>query len=213
MRKIMNSLASVVLLAAPAVLRAQSDDVLKCYVSFGQNVAHNHAATLTGTPYGGPGSFHAEFGVEFLHPQSTLLVRPNAGYTRILSKEPRVWEVDGYYGPEFVQEVIYDLLGVYTGFDLVWTVSKRLPITATAGPSFHWWSVERAGVPLSQRAQGTREVKIGVRLGVDYAINQTFRVGLAYTMTEWRSRASLGYREGFNPSTPCYFTVKGSYSF
>jgi len=224
MRLIINSLTSVILLGASAAMTAQDGGVLKCYVSFGQNIAQNHAATMTGTPYGGPGAFQAEFGVEFLHPQSTLLVRPNVGYTRILSKDPdqilrtEISPVDPLYPPistmpnATAPRRLYDLFGIYTGFDLVWNVSKSLPLTATFGPSFHWWSVERAGVLLPNRPQGDRSAKLGVRFGVEYTINETFRTALAYTMTEWRSYSGT-YIEGFNPSTPCYFTLKGVYKF
>jgi len=188
----------------------------KYYLSFGQNIAQNHAATLTGTPYGGPGSYQAEFGLELLHEQSTLLFRPNVGYTRILSKDPKFYEETGTY------QRVYDLLGVFVGFDLVYNVSKRLPLTLTAGPSFHSWSVERQKVVITQRNQGERALKLGWRLGLGYKINDVCRVDFTYTMTEWRSDTRgianggpdpNGYQEGFNPSLPSYYTLKATYSF
>jgi len=211
MRIITTALSSVLVMVSGTALSAQDPNVLKCYVSFGQNIAQNHSASLTGTPYGGPGSFQAEFGVEFLHPQSTLLVRPNVGYTRILSKEPKVFETDS----AIVRQRVFDVLGVYFGFDLVYNISKRLPLTFTIGPSFHTWSVEEQGVIVARRNQGTRDLRLGVRGGVGYAINDVWRVDLAYTMTEWRSisGSNPGRIEGLNPSQPCYFTVKGTYTF
>jgi len=218
MRIITTALASAALLMSTAALNAQDQSTLKCYLSFGQNIAHNHSASMTGTPYGGPGSFQAEFGVEFLHPQSTLLVRPNAGYTRILSKEPKIFETD----TAIIMQDLYDVLGVYAGFDLVYNISKVLPLTFTIGPSFHWWSVEKQGVIPARRSQGTRDVRLGVRGGVGYKFNEVWRVDLAYTMTEWRSVAGArnnttgnppGRVEGLNPSQPSYFTLKGTYTF
>jgi hypothetical protein len=198
MKKITHAFA---ILMAPAALMAQdaADDPFKVYVSFGQNIAHNHSLSLTGSPWGGPGSFHSELGIEFYHKASTLLVRPNAGYTRILSKTPE----EG--------QKLYDLLGVYVGFDLVYNVSKKLPLTLTTGPSFHSWSVELVN-SLSNPLQGERKLKFGWRTGLGYKFNDAFRADFTFTMTEWRSMRAA-YVEGFNPSLPSYFTIKGTYTF
>jgi hypothetical protein len=230
MRKLMHSLASVILLATPATLKAQGggENPFNCYISFGQNIALNHSLSATGSPWSGPGSYQAEFGIEFLHTQSTLIFRPNAGYTRMLSKAPDVIYYSDTGIPTY--ESLYDMLGVYVGFDLVWNASKRLPITFTIGPSFHAWSVERQAVPIAERNMGQRSLKLGVRMGFGYEITKKYRVDLTYTMTEWRSDSrglrpanppntsrpsdyGPGYIEGLNPSTPSYFTVKGTYTF
>jgi len=220
MRKIAKTLAPALLLASPVVLMAQSDgDPLKAYVSFGQNIAQNHSLTLTGKPWGGVGCYHAEFGLQFYHPASMLLVRPNGGYTRLLSKPGKPGL--GEWG-EVVKPLpdLYDLLGVFIGFDLVYSVSKKLPITATAGPSFHSWTVEKTtNVPKGygdMRQQGEKRLKLGWRMGVGYDFKvreEPLRVDFTYTMTEWRSTKNLPYIEGLNPSLPSYWTLKASYTF
>jgi len=212
MNMIAKTLAPALLLASASALHGQATaaEPMKAYISFGQNIANNHAVALSGQPWGGPGSFLAEFGLEFYHPATTLLVRPNAGYT------------------------VYDLLGVFIGFDLVYNVSKKLPITLTAGPSFHAWSVEQCSnvgwyydsaaevykppttPPYGSNMIGERSLKLGWRMGLGYDVKvmgRQFRADLTYTMTEWRSRNNEPYRHGFNPSLPSYFTFKGSYTF
>ncbi|MDR2561381.1 MAG: hypothetical protein LBC63_06405 [Holophagales bacterium] len=216
--KISQALTPVLLLASSAILMAQSeDDSLKAYVSFGQNIAQNHSLSLTGVPWGGPGCYHAEFGMEFYHKRSTLLMRPNVGYTRLLSKpgEPERDELGAIVKP---LPNLYDLLGVFIGFDLVYNVSKKMPLTVTAGPSFHSWTVEQTtNVPPGYgdvRQQGEKRMKLGWRMGVGYGFkDDMFRVDFTYTMTEWRSSSRLPYKEGFNPSLPSYFTLKGTYTF
>lgn len=221
MCKITKALAPALLLASSAMLGAQdrADEGLKAYISFGQNIAHNHSLTLTGKPWGGVGCYHAEFGLQFYHAASTLTVRPNAGYTRLLSKpgEPGRDEWGGIVTP---LPDLYDLLGVFVGFDLVYNVSKKLPLTVTAGPSFHSWSVEKTTNVPSQvgrdmRQMGEKRLKLGWRMGVGYDFvikGEPLRVDFTYTMTEWRSRYDT-YIEGFNPSLPSYFTLKATYTF
>jgi hypothetical protein len=206
MNRISQILASALLLASWTALTAQDDggDSMKTYVSFGQNIAYNHASTLTGSPYGGPGAYQAELGIEFLHTDSTLLIRPNVGYTRLLSKTPKELE-NGQ------MQSLYDVLGIYVGFDLVYNVSKRLPLTVTTGPSFHSWSVERV-TGLGDPNQGERSLRLGWRMGIGYKFNDAYRVDFGYTMTEWRARRDA-YVEGLNPSLPSYFTLKGTYTF
>jgi hypothetical protein len=217
MNKNILTLAPAFLLASSTMLVAQVDgDPLKAYVSFGQNVAQNHSLSLAGKPWGGPGCYHAEFGIEFYHSASTLLIRPNAGYTRILSdpKDPGR-DIDG--APLFAKTV-YDLLGVFVGFDLVYNVSKRVPLTVTTGPSAHSWTVEQTNnlVPNfgDYRQQGEKRLKLGWRTGIGYGFkDDKFRVDFTYTMTEWRKTDQLPYMEGLNPSLPSYFTLKASYTF
>jgi hypothetical protein len=221
---------TAVLLATSLSLAAQEGEPMKSYVSLGQNIAQNHSLTLAGKPWGGPGCYHAEFGLEFYHPATTLLVRPNVGYTRILS-DPAEPQRDkyGFIVIGGLAPTVYDLLGVFIGFDLVYNVSKKLPITVTAGPSFHSWSVEQSNNvgrfnpdnpnevspgPATMGMQGERALKLGWRTGIGYGFKEDkFRVDFTYTMTEWRSRNTEAYREAFNPSLPSYFTLKASYTF
>jgi hypothetical protein len=211
---IIHLLASALLFAAPSALQAQDDDKhdFKAYVSFGQNFAHGHAHDMTQKTWAGVGAYHAEFGVQFYHTQSTLLVRPNAGYTRIL-------------GDPIEGKTIYDVLGVFVGLDLVYNPTKKLPLTITTGPSFHSWSIEDVAVS-GNPLQGERSLKFGFRVGLGYDITKDYRVDLTYTMTEWRSNFTVAtgsganrvihsghYVPGFNPSLPAYFTLKGTYTF
>jgi hypothetical protein len=233
MKILTRSLASVILLASSSALSAQDSDgnPFKVYVSFGQNIAYNHSLAMTKSPWGGPGAYQAELGIEFLHTQSTLLVRPNAGYTRILSKKPK--EGQAVFTPGSGEAPICDLLAVYIGFDLVYNVSKRLPLTVTAGPSFHSWGVERTGtnLPSVNNQEGGRALKMGWRMSLGYKFNEKYRVDFGYTMTEWRNDSrpirpagelAANQREddygpgriyGFNPSLPSYFTMKATYTF
>jgi long-subunit fatty acid transport protein len=205
--RIIQLLAYALVLASPAVLLAQNPDGEKednkVYLSFGQNFAHSHAHDLTETTWGGLGAYHAELGVQFLHNQSNLHIRANGGYTRIL-------------GNPNDAKTVYDLFGVFCGLDLVYAASKKLPLTITAGPSFHSWSVEQVNAPGDPR-MGERSLKFGWRVGVGYDITKNYRVDFTYTMTEWRSiqgtGASGAYQPGFNPCLPAYFTLKGSYTF
>jgi len=218
--KITRTLAHALLLVPSTMVLAQADDSsTKMYVSFGQNIAQNHSLTLAGKPWGGPGSYHAEMGLELYHAASTLTMRPNAGYTRILS-DPNEPERDEFGYVVTPAPTVYDLLGVFIGIDLVYNVSQKLPLTFTCGPSFHSWSVEQSNNmplgPSTAKRQGERNLKLGWRLGLGYDFevkDYPLRVDFTYTMTEWRSKASLGYIKGLNPSLPSYYTLKASYTF
>jgi hypothetical protein len=228
------TLAPALLLAAPICLSAQ--DNLKAYISFGQNVALNHSLTMAGAPWTGPGCYTAEFGLEFYHPASTLLVRPNAGYTRILS-DPATSKL-GEWGQKIERApTVYDVMGVFVGFDLVYNVSKKLPITVTLGPSFHAWNVVQSNNVTSPAYFGEKymnesRIKLGWRMGIGYGFKDNkFRVDFTYTMTEWKSeegqirngRELDGEWNGDewlyapinmpNPSRPSYFTLKATYTF
>jgi len=221
---IAKSLAPALLLASSSVLLAQEGEPMKAYISFGQNFAQNHALTLVGKPWNGLGNYHAEFGLEFYHPASTLLVRPHAGYTRMLSKpDPSTWyrDEDG----ELIEDqarTVYDLKAVFIGFDLVYNVSKKLPITATMGPIVHFWNVRQRNnvtqedIFFKRDQIGDSRPKLGWRagLGYDFKIkDESVRVDFTYTLSEWRSSNSLDYQEGLNPGHPSFFTLKATYTF
>jgi len=225
MNKIAKSLAPALLLASSSLLLAQEGEATKAYVSFGQNFAQNHALSLTEKTWGGFGNYHAEFGLEFYHQASTLLVRPNAGYTRILSKpNPTIFDrdEDGELIDSGNQRIVYDLMAVFVGFDLVYNVSKSLPITATMGPIVHFWTVQQSNkVTLAQMEQtkgriGDTKPKLGWRagLGYDFKIkDESVRVDFTYTLSEWRSKSAEGWQQGLNPCQPSFFTLKASYTF
>jgi hypothetical protein len=223
MNRIAKALAPALLLVAPSALVAQAqDEGLLAYVSFGQNIAYNHALTMTGSPWGGPGCYLAEFGLQFYHPVSTLLWRPNVGYTRLLSKNPDDPGIDSVTLLPKEPPTLYDVMGMFVGFDLVYNMSKKLPLTLTAGPSFHAWTIEQTtNVPggyrdRDKRQQGERSLKLGWRIaaGYDFKVRGfPLRVDFGYTMTEWRSRDNVEYIEGLNPSYPSYLTLKVSHTF
>jgi hypothetical protein len=190
----------------------------KAYISFGQNLAHGHGHDLTQCTWGGIGQYHVEAGFQFYHDLSTLMVRPNVGYTRLLGN-PK----EGM--------VVYDAAAFCVGFDLVYSISKRFPLKATMGPSFHWWNVDEVNFATRDNSdetygeihpgQGTTTVRFGWRMGLGYEINSKYRVDFTYTFTEWRSNrtetingvTTNPYIPGVNPSLPAYFTLKASYSF
>jgi hypothetical protein len=230
-------LAPALLLASSALLLAQEGEPMKAYVSFGQNFAQNHALSLAGKTWGGPGCYHAEFGLEFYHPASTLLVRPNAGYTRMLSQPGDTFTDRDEDGTLVYHRAptVYDLMAVFVGFDLVYNVSKKLPITAVTGPSIHYWTVQQSNnVPLGVNLDkmGDTKPKLGWRIGLGYDFKvreYPLRVDFTYTLAEWRSKSSfretyldeygvqrtrtVNYREGLNPSFPTFFTLKATYTF
>jgi hypothetical protein len=222
---IAKSLAPSLLLATSTLLLAQEGEPLKAYVSFGQNFAQNHALRLTDKPWGGLGNYHAEFGLEFYHSASTLLVRPHAGYTRILSKpdDPIYHGLDEEGYEIWEARTVYDLMAVFVGFDLVYNVSKKLPITATMGPIVHFWTVQQSN-NLTQTIldetlgrMGDSRPKLGWRagLGYDFKIKDyPLRVDFTYTLSEWRStRKNNEAYSILNPCHPSYFTLKASYTF
>jgi hypothetical protein len=224
MNKFAQSLVPALLLASSSLLLAQEGEPLKAYVSFGQNFAQNHALSLTDKTWGGIGNYHAEFGLEFYHPASTLLVRPNAGYTRMLSKpDPSTWyrDEDGDL-VENQQRTVFDMTAVFVGFDLVYNVSEKLPITATMGPIVHFWTVKQSNNVTSEDVFFKRDrftdssPKLGWRAGLGYNLkirDYEVRMDLTYTLSEWRSTNKEGWRQGINPSHPSYFTIKASYTF
>jgi len=198
--KITQIFTSALLLASATALRAQdTEKIVTPYVAFGYNLAHGHGHDLTQTTWGGIGAFSAEAGIQFQHPQVPLLIRPNLGYAKILG-DP----VEG--------RTIYDLFGIYFGFDAVYTPWKPLPVTISVGPSFHAWSIEEVN-SLGDPRQGNRGTKFGWRVGVGYDVMRELRVDLTYTIAPWRSTNTLSFKEGWNPSIPAYFTVKASYKF
>jgi len=224
MNKIAKSLAPALLLASSSLLLAQEGEPLKAYVSFGQNFAQNHALSLTDKTWGGPGSYHAEFGIEFYHPATTLLVRPNAGYTRTLSRPEAGWSErdDEGFLIDYPARTVYDLMAVFVGFDLVYNVSKKLPITATMGPSVHFWTVQQSNNVTEEQMfktngkMGDTKPKLGWRAGLGYNLkirDYEVRMDLTYTISEWRSKSTENWQQGMNPSQPSFFTLKATYTF
>jgi len=225
MDKIEKSLAPALLLVSSTLLLAQEGEPLKAYVSFGQNIAQNHALSLTDKTWSGLGNYHAEFGLEFYHPASTLLVRPNAGYTRLLSGKPEAgWSEydDKGFLIEHPARTLYDLTAVFVGFDLVYNVSKKLPITATMGPIFHFWSVWQVNnvtqemIYFKEDRMRDSKPKLGWRAGLGYNFkisDESVRVDFTYTLSEWRSTNKEGWQQGLNPCHPSFFTLKATYTF
>jgi len=195
-------LLTAVLFASSASLIAE--DWHKEYIAFGFNFAHGHAHDLTQKTWGGLSDFSGEFGIQFKHPQSNVSIRPNFGMVKMSGDDPTEANTS-----------TYNLMGIYVGADLVYSPVKVLPLTITAGPSFHTWNVDRRAVA-GDPSQGDKGMKFGWRLGVGYDINPKYRVELTYTFTEWRtitSDKSTQWVPGFNPSRPAYFCLKASYSF
>jgi hypothetical protein len=187
--------------AAPGLLAqgAGGGELLKAYISIGQNFAHGHGLDLTQKTWGGVGAYTAEAGLQFEYDAAGVQVRPNLGYARIL----------GDYIDRDIRPT-YDLFGIFVGFDIVYKPPVWGDFSVTAGPSFHFWSVEEVNA-IGPANRSERNGKFGWRLGVGYDILPDLRVDLTYTATEWRSRSDLRWNPGFNPSLPAYFTVKASY--
>ncbi|MDR2560713.1 MAG: hypothetical protein LBC63_02945 [Holophagales bacterium] len=198
---------TVALLASSAALSANDDGdkiliaFSKPYVSLGLALAHGHAHDLTQKTWGGPGAYAAEFGIHFDLPNTNVQLRPNLGVARILGDSPTETNPN-----------IYDLQGVYIGFDVVYSPFEHLPLSLTTGPSFHTWNVVKLNA--NAPAMGEMGMKLGWRLGTTYSINKKFSVTLDYALTEWRiSGSGTQVVSGFHPSRPTYFTLKGNYRF
>jgi hypothetical protein len=202
-------LLTAALFASSAALSAQEEDKgpYKPYFALGLALAQGHAHDMTQKTWGGLGAYAAEVGLEFNLPNTKARIRPNFGMARILSGQPTEFHPD-----------LYDLMGIYVGFDMVFEPFAKygLPgLTLTAGPSFHTWNVDKVNA-FGDPNQGSKEMKLGWRLGAGYKINEKFSVILDFTQTEWRTiheDISTEFIEGFNPSRPAYFTIKGTYTF
>jgi hypothetical protein len=192
------------LIASSATLVAQDDErSYKGYLALGPTLAHSHAHDLTQTTWGGLGSYTAEFGLVFGIPGTNVAMRPNVGMARMMSKEPK--EED---------PTLYDMVGIYVGFDIVYSPFDKLPLSFSTGPSIHTWNVDEVNA-FGDPNQHNKGMKLGWRLGTGYKITDTWSVTLHYTFTEWQGggKAGTAFRFGYNPSRPCYFTVKCHYSF
>jgi hypothetical protein len=191
--------------ASSVGLTAQEGIVHEKYIAFGFNFAQGHAHDMTQKTWGGLGAFTGEFGLQFNIPRSNAQMRPNFGLAKILSGQPTEEQ------PE-----LYDLMGLYVGFDVVYKPFDAVPgLFLASGPSFHVWNVDRVNPPPGVLTpQGDTGVKFGWRAGVGYQINDKFKAELDFALTEWRKdKNSTAFKQGINPSRPAYFTLKGTYSF
>lgn len=198
--KIMRFL-TVAIFSSSVVLVAQEGIEYKSYVALGATLAHGHSHDLTQKTWGGFGSFNAEVGLQFKHSSAGVMIRPNFGMAKMTGDKPTE-----------AQPEIYDMMGIYVGVDFVYTPSKRLPIFATTGPTFHTWNVDMVD-SLDNPSQGHKGMKLGWRLGLGYEINNKFKVEILYALSEWRSDPDLSYVQGLNPSNPAYFSIRASYNF
>jgi len=204
--KITRLLIAAFLVFPAAMSAAENEDkfllaLSKPYIGLGFTFAQGHTHDLTQKTWGGLGAFAGEFGVHFDLPKTNVQLRPNFGVARILGDKPTEANPN-----------IYDMQGVYIGFDVVYSPFEHLPLLITTGPSFHSWNVKKYGA--ANPAMGNTDLKLGWRLGTTYVINKRFSVTLDYAMTEWRIATSTSpVVAGLNPSRPCYFTIKGSYCF
>ena len=214
------------LLASSTALVAQEEGWFKPYIAMGFCFAQGHAHDMTQTTWGGLGAYNVELGTKFILPKTNNVeIRPNFGMARLLSKDPTE-----------EHPMLYDLVGMYVGFDVVFTPFGKLPLSLTTGPTFISWNVDQVHnnrLP----AQGETGTKFGWRLGVGYKITDRWSANLTFTQTEWRTLRNTGtynygtgnpfqtdppttipntipgsrYIPGFNPSRPAYFMVSAVY--
>jgi len=194
-------LLTTAVFASSTALFAADEKPLQPYIGFGFAFAQGHAHDMTQKTWGGLGAYAGEFGLTFDLPQTDVKLRPNFGVTRILGDKPTE-----------LQPNIYDLMGFYVGFEVVYSPFEHLPLSITTGPSFHTWNVDKVGgLPPNQ---GDKGMKLGWRVGTTYQINEEFSVTLDFTLTEWRkNKNSSVFVVGVNPSRPAYFTLKCAYRF
>jgi hypothetical protein len=111
------------------------------------------------------------------------------------------------------REFTYNLRGNILGGDLIYKPWDNLPVRIFTGPCFTQYYIERLQSVSPQ--MGDRSFKIGWRLGASYEVQKNWQLGLAYTQTEWRSRADSDepYEAGINPSRPAYVSLTATYRF
>jgi hypothetical protein len=161
-------------------------------------------------------SFTGEFGVEFLQPQTGLILRPTIGVSKMAGDKQSVFSEEA--GNVWIgKPQIYDMMAIYGALDIVYYPFRKWewgePIMLSTGPTLLTWNVDELypdGNDYNQQDKGT---KMGRRVGAGYEVNAKIRVELTYTLSEWRSRQDLPYRRGWNPSRPSFFCIKGSYVF
>jgi hypothetical protein len=207
--KIMRTMTAL-LFASSAALVAQEEptEPFMTYMAVGFTLAQGHAHDMTQNTWGGLGAWNAEFGLGFNLPTTNVKMRPNFGVAKMISGQPTESHPD-----------LYDLMGMYFGFDLVAEpfVKLGLPgLTLSTGPSFNVWAVDKTN-ELGDANQGYKNVRLGWRFGAGYRINEKFNAILDFTQTEWRTirrdTVNTPYQAGFNPSRPAYFTLKCVYKF
>jgi hypothetical protein len=209
--------ASTLGLSAQGIPVQDEDSFYKLFLVGGFSLAHSHAHDMTQTTWGGLGSFNAEFGLQFNHPQALKVsIRPHVGYAKMTSGDVNVGnDADGIP----IKRDLYRLTAIYLGADLVFMPWERWPITLSTGPSFHTWQVDKVSMaPGDVFNQADQGMKFGWRFGAGYQISYRWRAELTYTMTEWRSLNQQVPNgtvivPGFNPSRPAYFCIRAGYSF
>jgi len=205
--KTLNLTATALLLAASTALCAQDGDKsYKTYLALGPTFAQGNARDLTQSSCN-INSWTAELGFEFYNPIARIHMRPNFGMAKMYgAKPPETWTWLGEKLPT------YQMLGWYGGMDLVYKNPKGWPVSFTLGPSFHIWNVSEM-YALEDSDQPEQGIKLGLRGGVAYEINDMLNVELSYTMSEWRSTQDDSFQPGLNPSRPVYFSLKVFYKF
>jgi len=212
--KTLNIAATALFIAASMALSAdEGDKAYKPYLALGPTSAQGNARDLTQSS-NNINSWSAELGFEFYNPIARIHMRPNFGMAKMYgAKPPETWTWNGEQLPT------YQMLGWYGGLDLVYKNPRGWPINLTLGPSFHIWNVSEM-YALKDPDQSEQGIKLGLRGGVAYEINEKWNVELTYTMTEWRSRMRMPdnpdegmFKPGLNPSRPLYFSLKVFYNF
>jgi len=200
--KTLNLTAIAILLASPLALHAQEGDKsYKTYLALGPTFAQGNARDLTQSS-ANINSWTAEVGIEFYNPLARIHMRPNFGMAKMYGTEaPETWDWP-----------TYQMLAWYGGIDLVYKNPKGWPINLTLGPSLHLWNVSEMFTP-DDPNQSEQGIKLGLRGGVAYEINNKLNVELSYTLSEWKSTQGDPAQPGMNPSRPVYFSLKVFYKF
>jgi len=200
--KTLNHIATALLLAASMTLSAnEGNTTFKPYLALGPTFAQGNARDLTQSS-NNINSWNAELGFEFYNPIARIHMRPNFGMAKMYGvKAPESWEWP-----------TYRMMAWYGGIDLVYKNPRGWPINLTLGPSLHIWNVEEM-YSVGDTNQTEQGVKLGIRGGVAYEVNDKVNVELTYTMAEWKSMQGFAYQPGLNPSRPVYFSLKVFYNF
>lgn len=211
-------LIPLLLVAGSLTAQAPADSDGGPHLSFGLNTPQGNALTMTRQQWKGQ---TVELGWRFLAPDYGVSFQPYVGWGKMPGKQNIVGrDTSSYWAPN-----TYDLTNWRVGLDIRFHPFDSLPLFVATGPSFHTWQVEQVG-RLGDQSLGQAGVRLGWRLGVDYAIADRWSVGLWWTQSEWNSQRDVSqfpgyqsdnvtpsYIDGLNPSRPAYFSLMATYRF
>jgi hypothetical protein len=202
-------------LVAFSGVQARAEDGIKG--SFGLLAPQGDASTLTRQHWGG---YTYELGFQYTPPDYGFSISPYVGWGRLPGKKNLPdRNLDSLWGPN-----TYDLTNWHVGMDINLRISPALPLYVAFGPQLVSWQLDRVGV--SEASLGNTQIKLGYRVGLEYAFSRDWSACVYFTQSEWRGIRDVSelkgyvddsttpsYIDGLNPCRPAYFSIMARYSF